>query len=509
MKKTLIIITALVLAMVFGVLMVAEAVLLLPEQFDHLYLGELADKYQRLRSFDDENKIVIIGGSSVAFGIKSPMIEANLGMPVVNFGLYGPLGTTIMMDLTRGHIHEGDIVVLAPETDHQTMSMYFNGEGMWQSCDSDLTMLLKVRAHNWGEMLGIFWQFAQRKLTFYRYGKPEPDGVYDHDAFDEYGDVIYTREQPTMDDWYDTEVLVDLDTSIIEDEFIDYVNEYIDYCQRQGAKVYWSWPPMNELAIQQDEAGILAYATYVREHIHCQIISDITDYIMDPGYFYDTNYHVTDRGAIVHSSRLIQDLQNFIGDGTLVHIELPAPPVRPGMPGASGEPTGEPVTDDQTDTETEADTEAAEPTVTPVPTPEVKGSSADAACFTYEDYEGRGLILTGVTDAAMARDTLEVPWEIGGVKVLAVDTEFLSGCDSLRTLYIQSNLERIMQGAFDGCPRLTEIHVDGDGGSMLVPGTGLFDNVSPRLKVYVPESRYGSFVADYFWGNYIDRLVKE
>ena len=513
MNKTLKILIAIVLALTLGILIVVETALLLPGQFDHLYLGELADKYQRLRSFDDENKIIIIGGSSVAFGIKSPLIEANVGMPVVNFGLYGPLGTTIMMDLTRGHINEGDIVILAPETDHQTMSMYFNGEGMWQSCDSDLTMLLKVRSHNWGEMLGSFWQFAQRKFMFYRYGKPEPDGVYDHDSFDDYGDIIFTREQPTMDDWFDTEVLVDLDTSIIDDDYIDYVNGYIDYCQRRGATVYWSWPPMNELAVQQDEAGILTYATYVREHIRCQIISDITDYIMDAGYFYDTNYHVTDRGAIVHSSHLIQDLENVMGDGSLVRIEMPPPPVRPNF-GPSGEmiPSGEPggmLPPAQTD-DAQAETEdAAEAEPTPVPTPEVKGSSADAALFTYDYYNNEGLILTGVTDEGKNRESLEVPWEIDGMKVLAIEENCFAGCDNLRGIYIQSNVERIMQGAFDGCDRLAEIHVDSEGGSILVPGTGLFDNVPGRTKVCVPADKYGSFIADYFWGNYIDRITRE
>lgn len=488
MKKTLKIAIAFLLAAAAGLFIAAETVLLLPEQFDHLYLGELADKYQRLRSFDGENKIVIIGGSSVAFGIKSPLIEDSLGLPVVNFGLYGPLGTTIMMDLTRGHINRGDVVVLAPETDRQTMSMYFNGESMWQACDSDLTMLLKVRPHNWGEMLGIFWQFGQRKLTFYRYGKPQPDGVYDHSSFDEYGDIVYTRAQHAEDDWYDTEVPVDLDTSIVEDEFIDYVNDYIAYCEKQGAAVYWSWPPMNALAIQQDETGILAYATFIRERIHCQIISNITDCIMDPVYFYDTNYHVTDLGAALHSARLIRDLNNFIGDGTPIRIDPDAAAPSGEMPAAEETETGPAM---------------------PAPVREGTGSSADAACFTAGDYEGRGLILTGVTDAALGRDTLEIPWTIDGAQVLALDTGFLSRCRNLRSICIQDNVERIMQGAFDGCPSLTEIHIHSEGGAILVPGTGLFDNVSARLRIYVPENRYGSFVADYFWGNYIDRILRE
>ena len=537
MNKTFKAIVAVCLALLLGMTIVFASVLILPSQFDHLYLGELADKYARLRSFDDENKIVIIGGSSVAFGIKSPMIEQNLGIPAVNFGLYGPLGTAIMMDLTRGHIHEGDIVVLAPETDHQTMSMYFNGEGMWNCCDSDFTMLFKIRPHDWGEMLGSFWTYAQKKFQFYLYGKPNPDGVYDHDSFDEYGDIIFTRTQPVMDEWYDTEVLVDLTPDIVDQDYIDYVNDYIDYCERQGAQVFFSWPPMNALAVQQDLDGILAYATFIRENFHCQIISDITDYIMAPGYFYDTNYHVTDRGVIEHTARLIQDLQDFIGDGSLVNIEIPAPPVAenagvsgeplaPGMaPGAMPLPQGRnsanvgmlpppgmvpgvmPDANDGSDAaaaETEAD-----PEPTPVPTPEAVGSSRDAQYFTYEAFN-EGLMITGVNDDGKALSELEIPWLIDGQKVVAIGQNAFDGCDELRVIRIQSNISRIMQSAFDGAPRLTEIHIDNDAGAnILIPGTGLFDNTPGRLKVYVPKSSFGSFLADYFWGNYNDRLESE
>lgn len=540
MNKTFRAIVAVCLALILSIVIVVVSVLLLPSQFDHLYLGELADKYARLRSFDDENKIVIIGGSSVAFGINSPMIEQNLGIPAVNFGLYGPLGTAIMMDLTRGHIHEGDIVVLAPETDHQTMSMYFNGEGMWDCCDSDFTMLFKVRPHDWGEMLGSFWVYAEKKYQFYLYGKPNPDGVYDHDSFDEYGDIIFTREKPVMEEWYDTEVLVDLTPDIVDQDYIDYVNDYIDYCERQGASVYFSWPPMNALAVQQDLDGILEYASFIRENFHCQIISNISDYIMAPGYFYDTNYHVTSPGVIEHTARLIQDLQNYIGDGSLIDIEVPAPPVAENF-GFSGEPTGEPMDPNamplpegrnsanilnrlptppggfpafpgtEADAETDTPVEAAEtaPEPTPVPTPEPVGSSKDAAFFTYEAFS-EGLMITGVTDEGMDRTELEVPWLIDGQKVIAIGQNTFEGCDSLQTVYIQSNISRIMQGAFDGAPRLTAIHIENEAGAnILIPGTGLFDNVPARLKVYVPKSAYGVFLADYFWGNYNDRLVSE
>ena len=500
MNKTFRAVLAVCLALILGMLIVIVSVLLLPEQFDTVYLGELADKYARLRSLDDENKIIIIGGSSVPFGIDSAMIEEYLGLPAVNFGLYGPLGTAVMMDLTRGHIREGDIVVLAPESDPQTMAMTFNGEAMWECCDSDFTMLFRIRPHYWGEMLGSFWTYAEKKLQFYFGGKPEPDGVYDHDSFNEYGDIVYPRPQSIMEDGYDPDILIDLTPDIVEQDYIDYVNAYIAYCERQGAVVYFSWPPMNELAVQQDTDGLLAYATFIRESFRCRLISNITDYIMPSDRFYDTNYHVTDLGAAEHTAQLIQDLQNVIGDGSLVEIEIPDPSAAESGGSGEGAPSAE---------LPPASGEQAAPEPTPEPTPEPVGSSRDADCFTCEAF-GEGVMVSGVTDEGKARAELEVPWLIGGQKVVAIAQNAFDGCDALQTLYIQSNVRRIMQGAFDGAPLLTEIHIDNDAGAnILIPGSGLFDNVPARLKVYVPKDAYGVFLSDYFWGNYNDRLAAE
>ena len=537
MNKTLKIIIAAALLLAMALSLIFTAILIIPEQFDDLYLGELADKYARLRSLSDQNKIIVVGGSSVAFGINSQVMEKYLGMPVVNFGLYGPLGTTIMMDLTRGHIKEGDIIVLAPETDEQTMTMTFNGEGIWESCDSDFTMLLKVRFHNWDDMLGSFWVYAQKKLQFFRLGKAQPDGVYDHDAFNEYGDVIYQRTGTIMAEGYDPTVLIDLVPTITNDDYIDYVNDYIAYCERQGATVYYSWPPMNELAIQQNEEGILAFATYIRENINCPIISDISDYILDAGYFYDTNYHVNDVGVYLHTSNLTQDLENVIGNGEYIPIERPAPPEwatqgPAGMPMPAGRrdpnlPDGgmtppmngglpdlsflENQTNDRGEATAETEEAAAEDTVAeePVeedPAEEIVGSSKDADCFTYEAYD-EGLLIIGVQGDGLTAQSLEIPWLIDGQKVIAIDANAFADAKNLQKVYIQSNITRIMQDAFDGCATLSEIHIDNENGAnILIPGINLFEDVPKRCKVYIAQENYGSFIADYFWANYLDRL---
>ena len=80
-------------------------VFLIKPQFSKLFTAELYDKVERLDSIK-EPKIVIVSGSSAAFGLDSKLLEDTLGMPVVNFGLYASIGTKAMMDLSRKSIRK-------------------------------------------------------------------------------------------------------------------------------------------------------------------------------------------------------------------------------------------------------------------------------------------------------------------------------------------------------------------------------------------------------------------
>jgi hypothetical protein len=122
------------LALIFGI-----AVLTVP-QYSNTFVGVLDEKVERLKSIEGE-KLVVVGGSSVAFGLDSGLLEEYIGRPVVNFGLYAALGTKVMLDLSRAGISKGDVVIIAPEVSAQTMSMYFNTETTLQAIGDDYSLL--------------------------------------------------------------------------------------------------------------------------------------------------------------------------------------------------------------------------------------------------------------------------------------------------------------------------------------------------------------------------------
>ena len=147
------------------------------DQYDNTYLAELKDKISLLKN-TKEKKIILVGGSSLPFGIRSDLIEQELPeYKVVNFGLYATLGTKAMMDLSKINIQEGDIVILSPELNDQTYSLYFNPEAVMQALDGFSSYQKYFSIQDNMSILYNYIDFAREKMKYADSSMPDPTGI--------------------------------------------------------------------------------------------------------------------------------------------------------------------------------------------------------------------------------------------------------------------------------------------------------------------------------------------
>ncbi|MBQ8641476.1 MAG: hypothetical protein IJ480_04600 [Clostridia bacterium] len=472
MKKYILTILLSVLVLLVPVGAAAGMAFGLPAQYTDTFLGEMTFKFDRLRSVEGP-KVVVVGGSSVAFGLDSAALEEAVGMPVVNFGLYATLGTRYMMDMSKAGIGDGDIVILAPETDPQTMSLYFNAEAVWQAMDQDLSMLRYVPYDNWGELSGGLWNFAAAKYGYWTADNaPEPDGVYAVSSFNEYGDIVYPRDFNIMVGDYDPSQILTLDSSLLDADFIDYVNDYAAWCDRQGASLYYSFSPMNEAALAEGttDETILAFYAALAGALECPVLSDINDYIMDAQYFYDTNFHLNDTGVQVRTHLLAEDILRIQGDTTPAVLFAPDAPQRP------------------------ADYFS------------VAAADDTTGYFLYEE-NGETQTLTGITDSGKEQTELTLPSSYNGKPVTTMAENALEGCENLKTVVIprETALTLIYDGAFAGAPKLERINMEASCTGITV-ADDLLKGVPAACRIYVSRAYYGNFAGDYFWSEYMSRI---
>lgn len=301
----------------------------LPAQFGNTFMGELKNKYERLKSTEGK-RIVLIGGSGVAFDCDSSMLEEFFpSYEIVNFGMYAGLGTKAVLDLSEAYIHEGDIVILSPEQSEQTLSDYFNGEYMWQAVDGAFRMLRDIKSENFETMLGNFPGFAVEKLKYVLKGQsPQTDSVYQKKSFNEYGDVdLDVCRENVLPQGYDVNQKIRFDEDVVQPEFLEYMNDWACRLEDKGALVWYRYCPANVLAVK-DTKAVTSYDAFLRQELDFPIIGNPANSLMEAEWFFDTNFHLNQAGKKMNTIQLIRDIKAMLGDDRAVTVELPEKPRR-------------------------------------------------------------------------------------------------------------------------------------------------------------------------------------
>ncbi len=453
----------------------------LGRQFDNTYIAAMADKHNRLED-TDEPKIVLVGGSNLPFGIDSAMIEREIGMEVVNFGLYAALGTKTNMDLSKANINECDIVILVPELNQQTYSTYIDGEIMLQALDSKRNMIWDIPANDWLVMANSYPEYLKDKKEFSSTEKPDPDNVYARSSFNEYGDIDYPRPYNVMADMYDSSSMINIDKNIISSGFVEYVNDYVSYAERRDAKVFLSFPPVNESAIAEEctPEGRLEFYDHARQSFDAEVISNVEDYIMHEDYFYDSNYHLNDSGVVARTAMLIGDIKRELRITTPTDISIPD--------GSGAEPS-----DDDTE-----------------------GSEADnelALDFVMELINDK-YVVEGLSAQGKSKKSVRIPATFNSKPVYKIAHSAFANEKVIEQLTIPESVEVLENELFNGASKLVKVILNVDKASdALFPEVNmnglLLTGASDNLKIYVPKNKLNDITIDYFWAAYSSRIVSQ
>lgn len=469
----------------------------MPPQFYETYLGGLTDKFNRLTTIK-EKKIIIVGGSSVPFSLRSDLIEKEIpDYKVVNFGLYGTLGTKVMMDLSKANISEGDLIIFSPEINEQALSLYFNPETMLECLDSNWNMFNYLETNNQRQVAGHFYNYTMLKNKYNTEKNMSLSGVYQRKNLNEHGDIAYflrdqdgnliydedekpmsMRKYNKMAKGYNPDDQINYDYKMVSDDFIQYVRSYSSFVKSKGAKILYAFSPSNIAATNVSNIDYASFYTFVKEHFDMDVIGSPGEYVLDPLYFYDTNFHLNDSGAIYRTGKLILDIRQHYKDNTPLDFELPDPPEIPDDDLSQG------------------------------------GGPDTSSFFKYSDYlfnneKKTGLSITGVADDHLGDLSLDLPWHDDYVPIKNIAQGAFINTTNLKTINVNRNIKHISAEAFSGCRYLEKIVMDKDTnpedvmitlyGTML---TGCNENV----KIFVPASKYAQYANEYSWKHYSSYL---
>ena len=453
----------------------------LPDYYQESYYAELPEMYRRLKAVEGP-KIVVVGGSNVAFGLDSALLEELLAQKgfdytVCSFGLYAAVGTSAMLDLSQDTLNEGDIVILAFEPTSETMSTYFGATAFWKCAENAPELLLKVSDDKRSALFGNYITYLQERQTIFTSGVlPQAEGVYAKSSFNERCDLVYNRAGNMMTLGFDTAAPVDFAAVTISDDFAEQVNEYCQKAQEAGAQVWLSFSPVNRNALTGNVAeSVKSFFGLCNTTFACPIISDPNTYIMDSGWFYDSNFHLNSAGAVVRTCALAEDILAWLGCYEKIGHELPEMPAHIGT---SYE------------------------------------STAETGHFTYEaitDTNGMtlGYRISGLTDTGREQSELTVPSAYEGQPVVGIAEDALSGAALLEQLRIPESIEGLPDNLFRECTALTQLILEHRNQPCSVTAH-TFDGAD-QVKVFVPAQAYAMYRDGHGcesnpWAPFIDRI---
>lgn len=285
----------------------AALVFLVPPDSNN-YLATYSDKLAMIDTLK-QPRIILLGGSNLAFGVDSKMMADSLGCNVANMGLHAGCGMRLVMCDVLPYIQTGDIVVLQIEYGN----FFSGGNGEPE------TLALLMMATHWRGLKGMS---AAQQLNVGR-GMPQaaytnlkrlikyplnrtldtPSSntrfVYARSGFNQHGDEVnhwtFSSQERRVD--------APSDIKSVDESFVCWLKQAIAAYQQAGAVVVMV-PPVSPLSnFRAHYAPAIARALQAIGHPYVTTPQSMT---VPDSLSFDGGYHVTRAGVTINTLRLIR-----------------------------------------------------------------------------------------------------------------------------------------------------------------------------------------------------------
>lgn len=282
---------------------------------------------------------------------------------------------------------------------------------------------------------------------------------------------------------YNPNDTISFSTDVITEDFLTEMNDFAAFAKECGAQVYYRFSPMNALALSPDtkSAAIDAYYDYLSGVLDFPILGNPHQSIMDSGWFYDTNFHLNDSGAVLFTKYLVEDLKLLYKDTSLTGISVPDMPA-PALADASGSYQG---------TSEEAVPESLD--------------TAMEKYYVYEENEAEnGYLITGLTQEGAKASVLSLPATIQGKPVTDLSPSLFSQAASLEELTVPAGFT-LYDGMFAGCKSFRRLILTAPSPSSYIIGDQLLEGAD--FLIYVPADALDTYQRNYSWQKYSQRIT--
>jgi hypothetical protein len=248
------------------------------------YMAILINKHQRLKAVE-KDRIILVGGSNLAFGINSEKLGKKLSKNVINLGLHAGLGLPFMLNQVIANINTGDVILLnieyplydaAYEPDVELIEhtqLVFPESKKYYSFSLKEKALLSYRHFK--------KTFEGQKITV--------DSLYNRSSFNKYGDMISHVGKKNKKDLKNKEKIKEMDTINSLEKF----RELSEKCEKMGANVFIVFPPYPQSEYDTNKKNIQKLEELLKKEVNfIPILGTTAQFTLADSCFFDTVYHL-------------------------------------------------------------------------------------------------------------------------------------------------------------------------------------------------------------------------
>jgi hypothetical protein len=282
----------LLLVISFPVFFLSKVLLLKYQQ--KTYDSAFVDKLRVLQSNSHTRKIVLIGGSSVGWGLSAELIEKALGIKTINLGHHAGFGLIDFQSFLMKNITKDDIIVFSPEWHFYIDPASFD--------KATLDNLIRYN-QEYGVLLGnedyVFKSyFSEIKLQILEPAIPSP---YRYDCLNKNGDVV---SQCSMKPTGLKPYTIDTTASTQIDQFPAYF-QFL-----KSNKTIFVFPPTQQQVYNASGNFLNQIENKLRSKNYV-VYDHVSDNVYPDSLFFDNEYHLTCDARISRTEKLIAYLRQI------------------------------------------------------------------------------------------------------------------------------------------------------------------------------------------------------
>jgi hypothetical protein len=275
------------------------------------YMATIADKMHLLDSVPSP-RLILMSGSSMAFGVDSDLLSRELEIPVVNASLHFKLGSRFMMDQLKATVRKGDIVLITLEyvvtskgkCEEKLMAADFYPPAKdwihFTSFSEEVGAYTIHRLADFKLLMGEAWSGTRTRPISIN----DTTSAFFRKCFGKNGDLLghLNNPQPKFD-------VPEISNDVEFSKQIEDLNDFEIFAKQKGVTVFFTFPSYVESGFERNMPVIKKIEQQFRDKLKFPILGSPENSVMDDKFFYDSVFHLNAQGRKIFSTRLIQLLE--------------------------------------------------------------------------------------------------------------------------------------------------------------------------------------------------------